>query len=92
MNNKYSGFLTIILVLIIIAIVGIIGFLGFRYYQTYVVKNNSEDFVDTFGDESENSSGSSILGDANNTETNIEEDDILPWMVISNVYGNVLGI
>ena len=55
MNNKYNNFLTIILVLIIIAIVAIIGFLGFKYYQTYVIKNNSENFVDTFiGDEENN--------------------------------------
>lgn len=53
MNNKYSGFLTVILVLIIIAIIGIIGFLGFKYYQTYVVKNSSEDFVDAFGDQTQ---------------------------------------
>lgn len=51
MNSKYSNFLTILLVVIIIAIVGIIGFLGYRYYETYIMKNNSEDFVDTFLDE-----------------------------------------
>lgn len=56
MNSKYSGFLTILLVLIIIAIVGIIGFLGFKYYQTYIVKNNSEEFVDTFGEQTQNNS------------------------------------
>jgi len=56
MNSKYSGFLTILLVVIIIAIVAIIGFLGFKYYETYVVKNNSEEFVDTFGDQTQNNS------------------------------------
>lgn len=61
MNNKYSGFLTVILVLIIIAIIGIIGFLGFKYYQTYVVKNNSEDFVDAFGDQTQNNSNTSVI-------------------------------
>ena len=54
MNNKYSGFLTVLLVLIIIAIIGIIGFLGFKYYESYVTKNEAEDFVETFGDESKN--------------------------------------
>ena len=54
MNNKYNNFLTVILVLIIIAIVGIIGFLGYKYYQTYVIKNNSENFVDTFIEDAEN--------------------------------------
>lgn len=56
MNSKYSSFLTILLVVIIIAIVGIIGFLGFKYYETYVVKNNSEEFVDTFGDQTQSNS------------------------------------
>lgn len=56
MNSKYSGFLTIILVIIIIAIIGIIGFLGFKFYQTYVVKENSEKFVDTWGEQTSNSS------------------------------------
>lgn len=54
MNSKYSNFLTILLVLIIIAIIAIIGFLGFKYYQTSVNKNNSEEFVDTFVDETQN--------------------------------------
>lgn len=56
MNSKYNGFLTIILILVIVAIVGIIGFLGFKYYQTNMVKNNSEEFVDTFGEQTQNSS------------------------------------
>lgn len=50
MNKKYSNFLTILLIIIIIAIIGIIGFLGYKYYKTYVIKNNSENFVDTFGE------------------------------------------
>ena len=55
MNSKYSNFLTILLVIIIIVIIGIIGFLGYKYYKTYIIKNNSEDFVDTFGDSTSNS-------------------------------------
>lgn len=50
MNRKYSNFLTILLIIVIIAIVAIIGFLGYKYYKTYIIKNTSEDFVDTFGD------------------------------------------
>ncbi len=69
MNSKYSGFLTIILVIIIIAIIGIIGFLGFKFYQTYVVKENSEKFVDTWGEQTSNPSDdttSVIPPDTNN--------------------------
>lgn len=75
MNNKYSKFLTVILVLIIIAIVSIIGFLGFKYYQTYVVKNSSEDFVNNFGDQTQGNSGSSIIGDAGNLVPSDKKDE-----------------
>ena len=63
MNSKYSNFLTILLVLIIIAIVAIIGFLGFKYYETHVTKNNSEEFVDTFGDQTQSNNNTSIIPD-----------------------------
>jgi LPXTG-site transpeptidase (sortase) family protein len=54
MNNKYSNFLTILLILIIIAIVGIIAFLGFKFYQSTVEQENSEKFVESFGDQTQN--------------------------------------
>ena len=69
MNSKYSNFLTILLVLIIIAIIAIIGFLGFKYYQTSVSKNNSEDFVNTFVDQTQNNSNN------NNTSVIPPEDN-----------------
>ena len=47
-NSKYSSVLTVLLVIIIIAIIGIIGFLGYRFYKSSTLKNNSEDFVDSF--------------------------------------------
>ena len=78
MNSKYSNFLTILLVLIIIAIVGIIGFLGFKFYQTTSDKNNSEDFVDTFIDQTQKGpSGTSIIpsstGDATDSDSDMFE-------------------
>lgn len=60
MNSKYSNFLTVILILIIIAIVAIIGFLGFKFYETSKNKSNSEEFVDTFGDQTQNNNTSII--------------------------------
>ena len=54
MNKKYSNLLTIILILIIIAIVAIIGFLGFKYYQTYIIKSEAEDFVEVWGKDEHN--------------------------------------
>lgn len=74
MNSKYSNFLTILLVVIIIAIVGIIGFLGYRYYETYVVKNSLEDFVDSFVNDSQNDNTNTNTGDSNTTEPT--DDDL----------------
>lgn len=48
MNSKYSNLLTVLLVIVIIAIIGIIAFLGYRYYQNESLKDQSEDFVDSF--------------------------------------------
>lgn len=74
MNSKYNGFLTVLLVLIIIAIIGIIAFLGFKYYQTSVNKNNSEKFVETFGDQTQNNSNNNnasvIPPEDNNNDNN----------------------
>ena len=61
MNSKYSNVLTVLLVIVVIAIIGIIGFLGYRYYKSSTLKNNSEDFVDSF------------LNDSN-VDTNTDED------------------
>ena len=74
MNNKYNNFLTIILVLIIVAILGIIGFLGYKYYQTYVIKNNSENFVDTFIGDTENNQN--IDNNTNVTPPVIEDENM----------------
>lgn len=73
MNSKYSNFLTILLVIIIIAIVGIIGFLGYRYYETYVMKNNSEKFVDTFLDETSKNNNNN-KNEEQNSDTNDDEN------------------
>ena len=67
MNSKYSNFLTILLVLIIIAIVAIIGFLGFKYYETFVTKNEAENFVETYYGDTENGSNT---GNTNNNDNN----------------------
>lgn len=78
MNNKYNIFLTVLLVVIIVAIICIIGFLGFKYYQTSVNKNNSEKFVETFGDQTQNNSNN------NNTSVIPPEDN-------ENIYEGVEG-
>ena len=70
MNSKYSNVLTILLVIVVIAIIGIIGFLGYRYYKSSTLKNNSEDFVDSFLNDSNISSGD------NNTNTDTGDGEL----------------
>ena len=68
MNKKYSNFLTILLVVIIVAIVAIIGFLGYKYYETYIIKSSSEDFVDNFGDSTQNGKNNNTTKDEDKTD------------------------
>ena len=75
MSSKYNNFLTVLLILIIIAIVAIIAFLGVKYYQTYVVKNNSEEFVDTFGDQTQNNN-TTIIPPSEEDDENISFEGI----------------
>lgn len=63
MNSKYSNLLTVLLVIVIIAIVAIIAFLGYRYYKNEQLKNNSEEFVDSFLNDT------NINGNNNNSDS-----------------------
>ena len=66
MNSKYSNVLTVLLVVVIVAIVGIVAFLGYRYYRSSKIKNNSEDFVGSFLNDSstdQDKSGDTDSGD-----------------------------
>lgn len=69
MNSKYSNLLTVLLVIVIIAIIGIIAFLGYRYYKNESLKDQSEDFVDSFlndeniGNNTENNGTGNIVFD-----------------------------
>lgn len=69
MNSKYSNLLTILLVVIIIAIIGIIGFLGYSYFRDMSLKNNAEDFVDSYID------GSNVGTNNNNNDNNTTVPD-----------------
>ena len=68
MNKKYSNLLTILLVVIIVAIVAIIGFLGYKYYETYIIKSSSEDFVDNFGNSTQNGKNNNTTKDEDKTD------------------------
>lgn len=73
MNSKYSNILTVLLVFVIIAIIGIIVFLGYRYYKSSQIKNNSEDFVGSF------------LNDSNTDSNNGNGDDIIEGDMFSGI-------
>ena len=75
MNSKYSNFLTILLVIVIIAIIGIIGFLGYKYYKTYVIKNSSEEFVDTFGKDTTESENKTENNDGDISFDGVEQEE-----------------
>ena len=86
MNSKYSNLLTVLLVIIIIAIVGIMGFLAFSYFNNNKIKNNSENFVDSFLNDSNTNTNKD-----NNTTT---DDDIFSGVdegdkTTSSTAGNV---
>ena len=69
MNSKYSNVLTILLVVVIVAIIGIIAFLGISYYKNEAMKNNAEDFVDSFNDQNIQNGNNN-----NNSGTNIGDN------------------
>lgn len=76
MNSKYSNVLTILLVIIIIAILCIIGFLGYRYVKSINSKNQSEDFVDAFlNDTNANQNTDNNTSTENNNNDNNNDDD-----------------
>lgn len=73
MNSKYSNLLTVLLVIVIVAIIGIIAFLGYKYYESNEMKNNSEDFVDTFLNDL-NSGSNNNNNNNNNGNTNPDDN------------------
>ena len=77
MNSRYSNLLTVLLVVIIIAIIGIIAFLGYKYYKNESLKNNAEEFVDSFNDQNinngNNDGNSNVIGDGSNIFDGVDE-------------------
>ena len=78
LETKYSSLLTVLLVLIIIAIIGLGGYLGYSYYKNYTIKNDADENVSTFIEETENKnkdnqdgSDLGISDDINSTEASL---------------------
>lgn len=92
MEAKYSKFLTVLLIAIIVAIVGLLGYLGFNYLRDSKIDKEAAEYVESFGDQSEQSQNV-IITDQNvvvvpdinnqaneyvgNTDTNSSEENII---------------
>lgn len=81
-ETKYSKFLTALLIIIIVAVIGLLGFLGYNYYKNYSVNNDSDKFVSTFVQESEenkkdkdNNTDSSTNTDLSNLEGEVKQQE-----------------
>lgn len=75
-NKKYSSFLTVLLVISIIAIIGIIGFLGFDIFRKYFIDKDAEEAISQFENE--------INKTQNNTNNNIDVNDVINQLDPSN--------
>ena len=47
-NNKYSKFLTVILVIVIIAVIGLLCFLGYDFYKKYYITKEADNILEQF--------------------------------------------
>lgn len=69
-DSKYGKFLTVLLVIVIIAIIGLLGYLGYDYYQKYFITKDTAEFVDSFIEESENTTNELPVDDNNVVDEN----------------------
>ena len=81
MNKKYSNLLTVLLIVVIIAILAIIAFLGYRYYESVQIKNNAEEFVNSFidtnvnTDDKNNNNNTTEVGENENIFEGVEQGE-----------------
>lgn len=69
-ENKYSNFLTVLLVIVIIAIIGCLAFGGYKVYQQFNSTKDANDYVNSFIDNTANNTNN-----VTDTNTNIETDN-----------------
>ena len=68
-ENKYSNFLTILLIIVIIAIVGCLIFGGYKVYQQFNSTKDASDYVNSFLENTtNNTTTNNIINDNTNTE------------------------
>ena len=77
-ENKYSNFLTVLLVIVIIAIIGCLAFGGYKVYQQFNSTKDANDYVNSFIDNTTNNTNNITDINTNieseNNETNGEND------------------
>lgn len=75
-ENKYSNFLTILLVIIIIAIVGCLIFGGYKVYKQYNSTKDANDYVNSFLENNKNDLTNDAMPDDNTDDENTTPDQI----------------
>ena len=70
-ENKYSNFLTILLVIVIIAIVGCLAFGGYKVYQQFNSTKEAGDYVNKFQEDKNNNKNNN----KNNTNTEVDKNE-----------------
>lgn len=68
-ENKYSNFLTVLLVIVIIAIIGCLAFGGYKVYQQFNSTQDANDYVNSFIENTTNNTNNIV-----DTNTNIDEE------------------
>ena len=70
-ENKYSNFLTILLVIVIIAIVGCLAFGGYKVYQQFNSTKEAGDYVNKFQEDKHHNKNNN----KNNTNTDVDKNE-----------------
>lgn len=80
-ENKYSNFLTVLLVIVIIAIIGCLAFGGYKVYQQFNSTKDATDYVNSFIQNVTNNTNSTIIAPNttknNNTTTESGDNNVL---------------
>lgn len=75
-ENKYSNFLTVLLIIVIIAIVGCLIFGGYKVYQQFNSTQNANEYVNSFIENQGNNNTNITNNTANNQTTTGENTNI----------------
>ena len=74
-ENKYSNFLTVLLVIIIIAIIGCIAFGGYKVYQQINSTKEANDFVNEFIENADTNVSTNITIEQDKNKVEVEQEN-----------------